>query len=256
MAVVAQVRRDENELGRALARGKIRRQLLEADDVLGAGGPVDQRVEIHERVVAGRVLIALGHRRRRRLGALGRIIRTQLWIAAGRGLALPIVAHVLQVAAPAFVDGGELVRQRVDRRRVDAAAAYGLAVRGGARGDEVGEDLAVVARLGRASLAADHRQVVAEAVMGGAEVLRQQHAPLGQRAREIRRARMRPEGIREALVLEHDHEDVSDGGPGGRRRRGSCRRQTGSCRPDCECQHGDPPKCSYRCHRLLPLQDA
>ena len=66
VAVVAQVGRDVGQVRRGRDRLQVGRELGERHDVGGAGGRVDDAVEVHERVVPGGVLVA-------DLGALGAV---------------------------------------------------------------------------------------------------------------------------------------------------------------------------------------
>ena len=123
-----------------------------------------------------------------------------------------VVAHVLHVAAPAQPRAGQLIGNRLHRRRVDAARAHGLPVRPhDAREDVLEARHAVALRVGIGRLAGDHRDVVAEADVRGAVVLAQQLTLGGQRLDEVCRGRGRPEALVVVLVLQHDHEDVLDG---------------------------------------------
>ena len=87
-----------------------------------------------------------------------------------------IVAHVFHVGAPGPARRRQLVRQRLYTGRIDTATADGLAVPGHTRQLEIGIDLAIIARLLRTRLAADHRDVIAEAEMRRAVVLTEQRA--------------------------------------------------------------------------------
>ena len=227
VAVVAQVRRDEHEVRRAPGGREIVPQACEADDVRRARGRIDDRVKVHERVVARRVLVAARHRSRRRLGVLGRVPGIECRVRASGRLATQVVAHVLQVAAPGPPDLRQLVGQRAYRRRIDATVADRLPVGRCAGGNEVGEYVAIRARLGRAGLAADHGEVVAEAEVRRAVVLLEQNTPGGQRSREVWCRRPRSEAFLVALVLEHDDEYVTDGRGGAPARVGRRRAKCG-----------------------------
>jgi len=80
---------------------------------------------------------------------------------------------------------------------------------------EVGEDLAVGLGLRIGPLTAHHRDVVAEAEVGDAEVVRQVLPALAQRMRKVGRRGVGGEGLGLVLVLEHDDEYVLDRRPRG-----------------------------------------
>ena len=182
-------------------------------------------MEVDERVVARGVLVA-------DLRLLGVVLLVERGVAAGRGHAGAAVLHVLHVAAPAQAALRELVRDRQRRARVDAALPDRLAVRVGPERHEVREDLAVGLRHRVGRLSADHRDVVAQALVRDRVVLRQELALGDERAREVLRVGVGAEGLDVVLVLEHDHEDVPDrrrsrGRRGMRGRRWSPARATG-----------------------------
>src|SRR5256885_2564909 len=195
-------------------------------------------MEVHERVVLRRVQIA-GSRRLRRVGA------TDVRVAAGLRVG-GRVAHVLLVGPPGAVGGVELVGERLHRRRVHAALSEHLAEIADACARELAERRAVALGRGVRTLPADLCDVVVEARVADGEVLGEELALRGQRPAQIRRF-PRAERLVVALVLEVDHEDVTDprrrflrrGRDGGRRSRGET--------------HGDqrnaraPPAGSVRC---------
>lgn len=86
---------------------------------------------------------------------------------------------------------------------IDASAADRLTVRSDAAHHEVRVRLTVVARLRSGGLPADHGDVVVEARVAGAVVLREEHALLRERLLQIRSLRLRAERGIEALVLEN-----------------------------------------------------
>ena len=240
VAVVAEVRGDEDERRRALGALEIGGQGVESHDAHGAVRRIDDRMEVHERVVADRVLVAVREPGARRLRRLRGVRTVQRRMAAGAADARRIVTHVLEVGAPRPAARGELIGQRLHARRVDAAGANGLAIGRDAGEQVVLVHLAVIPRGLRRRLAADHRDVVAEAEVGRAEVLAEQRTARRQRVREVRGLATGPERGLVALVLEHDQEDVTDG----RQLRGR-----GHRRHDQECQydpvqaaHGQAPK--------------
>ena len=105
--------------------------------------------------------------------------------------------------------GVELVRKRLNGRRVDTAIADGLAVRGAGE-HEVCKNLAVVASVGRRCLATDHGDVIIEADVAGAEILIEKNAPRGKRLGEERSFRVRTEGDVEAFVFQNDYKNGLD----------------------------------------------
>ncbi len=114
---------------RACARS--RGQVPEVDHIGVAGSRVDDRVEVHERVMARGIGIAQRHRAARCLGRVGEVgPDTDQRMAASRTLARRIVAHVLHVAAPGQAHLSHLVHQRLDAGGVDAPACrHHLALR-------------------------------------------------------------------------------------------------------------------------------
>ena len=204
-------------------------------DVLGVAlAGAAQRLKPREREVLGQVLVGGGG------GA-----RVGLSLAAGRtgigvgsaavagprrvlGRGTVGVVEVLGVALPAHPGGVELVKQRLDAGRVDAAVGPGGrvgALRGGhlpvvrvlaqrARQiDSAGEVVVVGAvhlRVGLCRLAADQRDVVVEAEVAGAEVVLEQDPLLRQRPPQIRVVVQAGERRVVGLVLEDDQPDVLD----------------------------------------------
>ena len=211
MSVVAQVRRDVGEVWRRARAAEIRGELVESDDARRAHRAVDDRVEVDERVVARGVLVAGA-------GLLGVVGGADRRVATGPRLRRR-VADVLHVALPCEAPLGELVRKGRNVGGEDAAGADRLPV--GGRGDapEVGEHRAVGLRLRIRSLAADLREVVRQAVVRDAVVVVEELSLREQRSHEILRRRASAEGVRVALVLEVDHEDVPDGRQAPRTRR-------------------------------------
>src|SRR5581483_12436785 len=152
----------------------------EVDHVLRAGGlVVDDAVEVDERLVARRVLVA-------RALALPRVLGAQRLVAARGGRAPRRGRHALRVGAPREARGLHLVADGLDARGVDAPLPDGLAV-GGARrqgrrdADELAVHGAVALRLGIRRLAAHHGDVVVQARVARAVVLREQPAHAGER---------------------------------------------------------------------------
>ncbi len=207
VAVAAQIGRDEAVVAGALRLAEIVAQLLQVHDVGGAGGAVvDDRVEVHERVVPGRVLVG----RRGLLSGVGgpdRRVRTGGAPVPGR-----VLAHVLHVAAPGLARRLELVGDRTNFGRVDAAGPERLPVRADRPGRNVIESAGAIGLRHRVlGLAADQGDVVAEAEVPRAVVLAEQPALRGQLAREVGGLGGRvAEGRVVVLVLEHDREDVLD----------------------------------------------
>jgi len=72
------------------------------------------------------VLIAERNRGSGRFGRLRVVDCVEIGMAAGGGFTRGIVAHAFCVGAPGLADRVELVRQRFDGSRVDAAVADGL----------------------------------------------------------------------------------------------------------------------------------
>src|SRR5215212_8518479 len=123
VAVMAQAGDDEGVAGGGPSVLEVLPQVREVDVVVPAGPPeVDERVEVHERVVAGGVLV-------RGLGALPRVALPDRWVAARRLLALGGVGvHVLHVAPPLVAGVPQLIADVLDARRIDATGAEDLAV--------------------------------------------------------------------------------------------------------------------------------
>ena len=103
---------------------EVRREPVEGNNArVAARGVVDDRVEVHEGVVSGGVLVA-------GLGALGPVLAVERRVPAGLGLR-GRVAHVLHVSAPRQALGPELVGDGPDRAGIDAAGrSDDLAIRG------------------------------------------------------------------------------------------------------------------------------
>ena len=173
VAVLAQVRRDEDVVrggGNALQVGG---ELGQRHHVPVAARRIDDRVEVDERVVAHRVLVAGA-------GLLGRVGRADRRVTAGPGLGRR-VPHVLHVALPGAARGRELIGDGRYEGRIHAALPDRLAVGVEARrADEVGVDLAVRLGVGIGCLAAHQRDVVVEAHVAGRVVLPQQLTLLGE----------------------------------------------------------------------------
>ena len=149
---------------------------------------VDDRREVHERVVPGRVAVV------GRTGRVGQVDRPELRMAACRAesgldgpIAMRVIAHVLGVLAPAQMLGAQLRGDRRDVLREHAAAARELPELGqlvevlAAELDERREDPAVLVELVVAGLAGDLRDVVVKAVVTGAVVVADQRPPRRQR---------------------------------------------------------------------------
>ena len=137
--------------------------------------------------------------------------------------AMPIdQVEILDVASKQLV----VVQQGDGRhlRGIDTAVAVNLTwISGAVRVRGPGSDIQVLAdqatadqrpavRIGerRRSLPGDLREVVVQAHVPGGVVVLQQFALRDQRLVEVRRWRVRPEGAREALVLQIDDQDVID----------------------------------------------
>ena len=199
-------------VGRRRDRPQVVRQPVERD-VVGVAAPlvVDDRVEVDERVVAGGVLVA--HAR-----ALRGVRLVGSGVAACLGL-VGRVPHVLHVAAPGQVLGLQLVGDRLDRGRVDAALPHRLAVGADGPREDVHERRAVGLRHRIRGLAAHQGDVVAEREVRGRVEVGEQLALGGQRVGQVRRRRVVPERFLVVLVLEDDDADVLDRRRGGVRRR-------------------------------------
>ena len=148
--VRAVVRRDPAERRRRLGALQVVVQPVgrveQVRDVVGvAVTGLKDRLEPREREVLGHVLVGrvraarVGLGRRPGRGRRGERSAAGLGADAVRGAAGVGVVQVLGVALPAHVRGVELVEQRRDRRRVDAAVGAGRRVRAGRR-----DQLAVV----------------------------------------------------------------------------------------------------------------
>ena len=228
--------------------------------------------EEREPVVAGGVLVAF-------FGLLGVVDGPGGGVAAGgpAGRAdgvIPawVVAHVLQVRGPAAPGGGQLVAQRRDRLRVDAALAEDLAVRPG--DDLAGEgcpDRAVDLGGDVRGLPGDLRDVVVRAAVADGVVVLQQGPHPGQRLGQVRVGGRGTEALRVPLVLQLDHPHVPDGlqaarcrgaGPGRRAgRAGPGTRAAGRARARGEdqrehCGGEQPPPALHLQHACLQLRDS
>src|SRR5262249_18774111 len=138
---------------------------VQRNDSLVADGGVDDRVEVDERVMAGRILIS--DPRDLRL-----ISGVRVRMTAGLGVGRR-VSPFLPVALPSQALGRELIRKGLNASRVYAPLPDSLLRRNGAGTDEIAVELAVGLRLGVRPLPADLGDVVAEARMGRPVVLRQ-----------------------------------------------------------------------------------
>ena len=159
-------------------------------------------MEVDERVVARRVLVAVARR-------LRVVARVQRGVTARRRLGRR-VPHVLHVTLPGATHGRELIGDRGHESGVDAALSDRLTV--GVEGrcaGEVGVDHAVPLRLGVRRLATHERDVVVEAHVTRRVVLPQQLSLLGELLGKVDAGRRGAEGLVEALVLEDDDEDVT-----------------------------------------------
>jgi hypothetical protein len=241
MGVGAGVRRDVGVVGRGRQALQAARQRPQVDHVrVAVGLVVDDRVEVHERVVARGVAVV------GRAGGVGEVNLVQRRVPArravrgpGGAVAVRVDAHVLLVGPPGQVMSGELIGDRAHVPRVDAAVAGQLAVLGplvevlAAELDELLEELAVLAGLVVRRLAGDLRDVVVQAVVADAVVVAQQRALRRQRPGQVGRLLVPglAERVAERLVLQVDDPDVPDrrsGGPrravsGGPGRRGTAR---------------------------------
>jgi len=106
-----------------------------------------------------------------------------------------------------------LLRDVLETHRLDVdngALAEDLAEATGAGGRHGAEHRAVGGGLGGRPLAADQRDLVGQRRSGDGVIVVDQLALGAQRPRQIRIRGGRPEGLTEALVAEHDHEDVLD----------------------------------------------
>src|SRR5262249_46283649 len=136
-------------------------------------GAVDDRVEVHERVVSRRVLVA-------DLRLLRSVDRPDARVEAR-------AAHVLHVRLPTKAARVELVGDGGDGLRVHAALPYCLTFGCDAGTDEVRVRLAITLGLHVRSLTTDLRDVVRQAVVRDTEVLREQLPARSQRAVQILR---------------------------------------------------------------------
>ena len=228
--------------------------------------------EEREPVVAGGVLVAL-------LGLLGVVDGPGGGVAAGgpagrgdRVVPARVVAHVLQVRGPAAPGGGQLVAERRDRRRVDAALAEDLVVRPG--DDLAGErypDRAVDLGAQVRGLPGDLRDVVGRAAVADRVVVLQQGPHPRQRPGQVRIGGRGAEALRVPLVLQLDHPHVPDrpqaarcrgAGPGRRAgRAGPGARAAGRARARGEDQREyrggeQPPPALHPQHACLQLRDS
>ncbi len=207
----------------------------ERDDPLVAHRRVDDRVEVDEGVVPRGVVVLRG-------GLLGAVRRAHRRVAAGRGLARGVVAHVLHVALPAQALGLKLPGERLHRARVHAADAERLPVAADRAGLQVDVVRAVRLRVGVRRLPADQRDVVVEALVADPVVLRDQRPVGRQRLGEVGRRGVRRERRAVALVLEHDQPDVLDrrrGSRGGAGRQAA--REQGSRKQSAPAETSQPP---------------
>ena len=171
VSVVAEVRRDVEEIGSCRHRLQITREPIQVDHARRARRLVDDRVEVDEGIVACRVHVALPCHQRR-------VVLTDDRMATRR-------AHVLLVRAPRLARRGELITDRLQRRRIHATLPERLSVRARAlRGElDVLDAVGLGRRVGR--LPADLRDVVVEARVPYPEVLREQFPLLDERAVEV-----------------------------------------------------------------------
>jgi hypothetical protein len=216
MSVVAQIRRDEGVVRRRRLGGEVGSQATEVHVVLLTRRQVDDRVEVHERVVASGVLV--GGRR-----VLSGVSGADVRMATRRGLGGSRLRHVLHVAPPRVSGALQLRGDALDAGGIDAALADELPAGGGESRKEVVVELAVGLGLGVRRLSADHRDVVVEAEVPGPVVVGDQGALRGQVVGEIRDRRARAESALRVLVLEHDDEDVLVVRHGSARRTARCR---------------------------------
>jgi hypothetical protein len=205
--VVAQVGRDEAVVGCGRLGDQIGGEGAEVDHArLALRVVVDDRVEVHERVVPRGVLVA-------RLGLLGVVGGVEGRVAAGR-------AHILHVALPRQALGLELVGDGQGCGRIDATRPDELTVEGRRHTDELRVVDAVGLGLGVGRLAAHHGDVVAETQVARAVVLLHEQALSHQLLGQVRRGGVGTERLVVILVLHHDDEDVLDAGDGRGRRCG------------------------------------
>ena len=130
-------------------------------------------MEVDERVVPRRVHVT-------RPGRQGVVVLTDGRVAAR-------CAHVLLIRAPRLARRGELIADRLHRGRIDATLPECLAVFAGSLRGELDELDAITLRRRVGRLAADLRDVVVEARVPDAEVLREQLSLLDERAVEVAR---------------------------------------------------------------------
>ena len=169
MTVMAKIRCDENVVWRRRRRSQIRVQRPKVDDMLRAGGRVDDGVKINERVMPGGILIA-------GLSTLGVIGRADGRVSAAGAFPPGIVSHVLHVRLPAQTFGFELIGDRRYACRVDASGTHDLTVGCDAGRHKFGKLLAVVLSRRIRRLAADQCNVIAKTEVTGAEIIGQQRA--------------------------------------------------------------------------------
>lgn len=211
VAVMAKIGRDVNEVCRAVDAGEILGELIEIHHaVVAVCLVVDDRVEVHERIVLGGVLILWR-------SVLGDVERADDRMCAGGRFTRRVLAHVFHVRLPRETGVGELVGDGANALGIHATRAGKLAVGVGlfGGGREFAKRRAVGLRSGVGRLPADHGDVVVQAEMADAVIAGQQRALLGQFLGEIRSDRLRAERDLIGLVLQHDDEHV----PHGRQRR-------------------------------------
>ena len=143
-------------------------------------------MKVDEGIVARGVLIAERHRSGGRLGRLRVIDRVQHRVAASRGFASGVIAHIAHVRFPGFAYRIELIRKSLDACGIHATGTDGLAVGSKASLNKIRVDLAVAASLRCGRLAAEHSNIIIEAHVARAVVLRQENALRRECLREIR----------------------------------------------------------------------
>ncbi len=104
MAVVAQIRRDEGVVSCRSRALQILRQGIQIDDVrIATGRVVDDRMEVDEGVVFGRVLVRGGRNQ-----CFVRLADSRM--PAGGALPPRVLAHVLHVTLPCMAGRLQLIR--------------------------------------------------------------------------------------------------------------------------------------------------
>ena len=194
MAVIAQIGRDVGQVRRGVHGLEVTGEFAEVHHVALAVRGRGDGLEVHERIMPRRVLVA-------HLGALAGVLRAELGMPARR-------AHVFHVALPGLAGRAELPGDRGDRGRIHAAGSLHLPQRGRPRLLERGVRGAVVAGHGVGRLAGDLGQVVRVRVVGDPVVLGKQDALAAKRLREVGGLRAGTPHLVVALVLEIDHEHV------------------------------------------------